>query len=103
MSLFSFDGCESTGVCEFAAACASSAAPDGDEEAGVISAVSGTTAWTSSVGKRLVGPAAFELSAAADAAADFQVSEAVVSLDCADASALANRTSSIAASDAPKR
>jgi hypothetical protein len=69
-----------------------------------MSAVSGTVATTLSrgVGTRLVGPAEVELAAAADAAADFQVSEAVVSLDCAEASALANRTSSIAASDAPK-
>src|ERR1700722_655218 len=98
MSLLSFGGCES------AAGCESSAAPDRDEEAGVISAVSGTVAWTSSrgVGTRFVGPAEVELAAAANAAADFQVSDAVVSLDCADAIALANRTSSIATSDAPK-
>src|ERR1700676_2265795 len=98
MSLVSF------GCCESAAACESSAAPDGVEEVGEISAVSGTAGSTSSggVGTRFVGPAEVELAAAADAAADFQVSEAVVSLDCADASALANRTSSIAASDAPK-
>jgi hypothetical protein len=49
-----------------------------------------------------VGPAEVELADAADAAADFQVSEAVVSPDCADAKVLAIRSNSIAASDAPK-
>ena len=46
---------------------------------------------------------AVEVDAAADAAAVFHVSEAVVSApDCAAAGALKNATSSIAAIDAPK-
>src|SRR5579862_3575295 len=100
MSLFSLVGFESADVCEFGEV------PDPcccDE--GELSAVSGTAAATlsSGVGTRFVGPAEVELAAAADAAADFQVSEAVVSLDCAKAIAPANTISSIAASDTPKR
>src|SRR5580704_18836750 len=99
MSLLSFDGCKSAAVCE------SSAAPVGCCDtlsglAGAISVVAGGvfSRLSSVVGTRFAGPAEVELADAADAAADFQVSEAVVSPDCADASALANRTSSIAAS-----
>src|SRR5208337_2517159 len=89
--------------------CESGAAPGGcccnapTESAGGISAVPGAVASMLSrgVGTMFDGAAAVEL-AAADAAAVFQVSEAVVSApDWALANALANRTSSIAASDAP--
>src|SRR5580692_4888659 len=103
MSLLSFDGCKSAAVCE------SSAAPVGCCDtlsglAGAISVVAGGvfSRLSSVVGIRFDGPAAVGL-AAADAAASLQVSDAVVSApDCADARVLAIRTSSIAASDAPK-
>src|ERR1700691_1198528 len=104
--LLSFDDSGSADVCESAAksgdSCCCKASGEG---AAGISAVPGSVVpvFSTGVGTRFDGVPEAALVAAADAAAVFQVSEAVVvsAPDCALASALANRTSSIAASDAP--
>src|SRR5579863_9284626 len=102
MSLLSFGGCESPGCCESSAVPDTSGCDGSTNPAAGSSTVEGCGAASSGgVSTRFVGAVAVP-EPAADAAAVFQVSEAVVSArDCARAKVLANTTSSIATSDAP--